>query len=88
MGAGTYPSFSFGDFSTHIRNNPANPGEGTMRAAVHAINSEIGTGRNPPGLPIAVVQPSPAPVLLEGYKRAMAALWRGSPSIELFFCEP
>jgi hypothetical protein len=80
-----HPSFSFGDLSAHVRAQPND----AMGAAVHAINTAVAAGQPPAGVPIATVMHSPAPPLvLEGYKRSMAALWRNEPSLEFFLCRP
>jgi hypothetical protein len=79
----------FGDFSSKIRDVPADTGAIEMRAIVYKIAADIAAGRQPLGIPIAVVRPLPAPpLLIEGYKRSMARLWRNEPSIELFLCKP
>jgi hypothetical protein len=88
MSSFPYPSYSFGDLSTKIRDNPTGRGETDMSVYVRAINRAVADGRAPPGCPIAVVPPSAPPMLIEGYKRAMAALWRDEQSLELFFCGP
>jgi hypothetical protein len=77
----------FGEFSARIRDNPSE-GEVNMRADVQAIVDDMAAGRQPVGRPIAVERRTEPPLLLEGYKRSMAALWRDESSTEIFLCQP
>jgi hypothetical protein len=77
----------FGEFSARIRDDPSE-GDVDMRADVQAIVDDMAAGRPPTGRPVAVERRTEPPLLLEGYKRSMAVLWRDDPSIELFFCQP
>lgn len=83
-----YPSFSFGDLAAKIRDDPANAGEQELRESVRAIQQS--GGERPLGCPIAVERQSPKPsILIEGYKRSMAALWSNeSAPIEMYLCDP
>ena len=83
-----YPSFSFGDLAAKIRDNPSE-GEQSMRDAVAAILAQADGGKETVGLPIAVARKGPMPpLLIEGYKRSMAALWGGGASVAMFLCTP
>jgi hypothetical protein len=88
---GYLPSFSFGALSTKIKDNPTkgNIDEQRMRNLVHEIIDLSRQHQEPIGLPIAIEREAPlSPLLIEGYKRAMAALWDGRPSIEIYLCTP
>lgn len=79
------PSFSLGQLLAEVQSGePARDG---MRRDINAINADA--ARAPFGSPIAVVLPSPLPPLLvEGYKRSMAAILRGDLSVGMYLCEP
>jgi hypothetical protein len=85
------PSFSFGQLSEKIREDPT-PGpidEPSIREHVQEMLALRSNGQEPFGLPIAIERPaSMPPLLIEGYKRAMAALWDGRPSMEIYLCTP
>jgi hypothetical protein len=85
-----YPVFSFGDFATKIRNNPSVGQEQQIHDAVTEIMAQVGDGKEPFGLPIAIKRKAPTPPLLvEGYKRSMAVLWSGQVApVEMFLCSP
>jgi len=84
-----YPAFSFGDLAAKIKHDPSREAQNT-RDAVAAILDQTGGGKEPFGLPIAITREVPTPPLLvEGYKRSMAALWSGQvASVEMFLCAP
>ncbi len=84
-----YPAFSFGDLAEQIKHDPSREGQNT-RDAVAAILGQAGGGKEPLGLPIAITREFPTrPLLIEGYKRSMAALWSGQvASVEMFLCAP
>jgi hypothetical protein len=83
-----YPSFSLGELSAKIRDNPS-PDEVAMCDSVLAI-IENSIDQKAYGLPIAVTQEAPnPPILIEGYKRSLAALWKDDPEpIEIYLCDP
>ena len=64
--------------------------EQKMHDAVMAILAQAGAGEEPFGLPIAITRGVPTPpLLIEGYKRSMAALWSGkAAAVEMFLCTP
>jgi hypothetical protein len=84
-----YPDFALGDLAAKIKDSPSGEEQGT-RDIVIAIMAEAARGRAPVGLPIAVAREVPVPpLLIEGYKRTMAALWSGQDaSIEIYLCIP
>jgi hypothetical protein len=83
-----YPSFSLGELAAKIRDQPTE-GEIPMCNAVLAIIEQF-LDHRPPGLPIAVTQEPPMPpILIEGYKRSLAALWKDDTDpIEIYLCDP
>src|SRR5260370_23590840 len=83
-----YPtSFSFGDFSTRIKNDPS--AERDIHDAVREMLNLAHRGQVPFGLPIAIAREAPAfRLLIEGYKRSMMALWDDWASIEIYLCIP
>jgi len=84
----TYSASSFDDLSGKIRNQPSHEEE-SMRAKVVAIQNAARKGQLPIGLPIAIIREGPmTPLLIEGYKRSMAALWSGAAVIKMFLCHP
>jgi hypothetical protein len=86
------PSFSFGQLSKKIRENPTRGpivDEPAMRERAQKMLDLCSNGQQPFGFPVAVERPAPmAPVLIDGYKRAMVALWAGRPSMEIYLCIP
>jgi hypothetical protein len=83
-----YPSFSFGDLSAKIKDDPSGD-EAKMRDAVWKMVSLTRSGQKAPGAPIAISREVPmSHLLIDGYRRAMAALWDGCPSIEIYLCTP
>jgi hypothetical protein len=82
-----YRLMSFGELAKRIRTNPVDP-EGPMRDEALAIQRELPIkGMN--GTPIAIADREGGPYLLvEGYKRSMAALWAGWTEINLFLSVP
>ena len=82
-----YPTtFNFGDFAIKIRDNPS-PAERSMRADAMALQKAAEQGKAPIGLPLAINRSAPmSPLLVEGYKRSMVALWSRAQSIEMFLC--
>ncbi len=77
----------FGELAERIRTNPADP-EAPMRDEALAIQRDLpANGMN--ATPIAVANSEEGPYLLvEGYKRSMAALWAGWVEINLFLSIP
>ena len=83
-----YPNFSLGALATKIKDNPSEE-ERDTRDLVTAILAQAAAGKAPYGLPIAVAREAPRlPLLIEGYKRSMAALWSGQASVEIYLCIP
>jgi hypothetical protein len=83
-----YLDFSLGDLAIKIKDSPSEDEQKT-RDIVTAIRTQAAGGKAPFGLPIAVAREMPAPpLLIEGYKRAMAALWSGQASVEIYLCIP
>ncbi|HVB79036.1 MAG TPA: hypothetical protein VNE82_03685 [Candidatus Binataceae bacterium] len=86
------PSFSFGQLSKKIREHPARGpivDEPAMRERARKMLDLSSRGQEPFGFPIAIERPAPMPpVLIEGYKRSMVALWAGCPSMEIYLCTP
>jgi hypothetical protein len=83
-----YPSFSLGELSEKIRDQPSE-GEIPMCNSVLAI-IEQSLDKTLSGLSIALAQQAPKPpILIEGYKRSLAALWKDdSDTIEIYLCDP
>jgi hypothetical protein len=71
-----------------IRDQPSE-GEIPMCNSVLAI-IEQSLDKTLSGLPVAVAQQAPKPpILIEGYKRSLAALWKDdSDTIEIYLCDP
>jgi hypothetical protein len=86
------PSFSFGQLSKKITENPTRGpivDEPAMRERAQKMLDLCSNGQQPFGFPIAVERPAlMAPVLIDGYKRAMVALWAGRSSMEIYLCTP
>lgn len=84
-----YPSFSLGQFSEKIRKDPSgSPNEPGIKRNVELMLEQSRSGKEPHGLPIAISREPMPPLLIEGYKRAMVALWAGHSSIEMYLCTP
>lgn len=85
--AHNYRLSRFGELAERIRTNPLDQ-EGPMRDEAFAIQQDLPTkGMN--GTPISIADSEAGPYLLvEGYKRSMAALWAGWNEINLFISVP
>jgi hypothetical protein len=83
-----YGDIVLGELAVALRDRPAAVDEPT-RTSLLAMIGLSGRGVQFNGRPIAVLRPETSgPLLIEGYKRAMAALLSGTQSIELYFCSP
>jgi hypothetical protein len=82
-----YGTIPFGEFAAQIKVEPQ-PEEDEMRAEAEKMLRFVRLHGNLAGLPIAITRGSKPPLLIEGYKRAMVALWSGIPALELYFCQP
>jgi hypothetical protein len=87
-----YPSFSFGDLASKIKDNPTSePGridEAAMRRSALAMLDLYRSGEPLHGLPIAISRQASHKILIEGYKRSMVALWANRPSIQIHLGMP
>jgi hypothetical protein len=82
-----YLSYSFGNLADKLKNNPFGREKDMQRAVLKIMKQ---SEQKPIGLPIALMREDPMPpVLLEGYKRAMARVWdEKCTSIEIYLCSP
>jgi hypothetical protein len=83
-----YPSFSLGELSSKIRDHPTADEVAVCDSVLAIIAKSM--DQRAYGLPIAVAQEAPnPPILIEGYKRSLAALWKDDPEpIEIYLCDP
>jgi len=83
-----YGSLSLGALADAVCDHPLEV-ERRTRDGVLATLDLARRGVRWTGRPIAVTRPdAAAPLLIEGYKRSMAALRSGVPSLEVYFCCP
>jgi hypothetical protein len=83
-----YGPSSFAWFAAKIKDNPSD-GDRPMRSQALEMLELARRGNRFHGSPIAVeAMDQQPPVLVEGYKRCLVALWQGAASIQLFFCHP
>ena len=82
-----YGDVTFGELAERIRSDPL-AAEVGMRESVASMLQRVRNGEVLNGKPVAVVRVGAPPILIEGYKRGMAALWSGASVVRLFFCAP
>ena len=85
---GQPPTVTLGQFSEKVRQSPQG-GEVTMRNIILEILANEG-GTNFTGTAVAVLDgESRPPILVEGYKRCMAALWdENRREVDVHLCSP
>ena len=85
---GWYGRIPLGEFATGVRERPV-AGAMNFRAQALEMLDVVQKGGTLRGSPIAVKKSASAtPLLIEGYKRSLVALWSDAGSIEIFICQP
>jgi len=84
---GEYGPLPLRDLSARITDDPL-LAEKPMREEATTMLEIVRAGGTLNGRPIAIALPDPSPpLLIEGYKRSMVAMWNGDETVRMYFCQ-